>query len=354
MAGLRSTHDLGVQLTTISIGRLAGVLVLLVATGAAAADPSTGGDRPPAAARDRAAEPSGEARESPSGRAAWNDWRSYRISVTGGFGVTFDHVDSRYVGAMRHLSGGSLDCLFPEDTLPNRNNCIRLSGEQGGFVSGGAFNVGGRLTLHEFDVPTRPRVFLNASLALQQQGSQTLAHEGLPSDLWRNATDTLGGIGRDPFLYIAQTFDPRSVLFAGLGSSFVLLPLEDHPVRLNGTISYFRSKGDASARFDFTNNPVSSSPLGDPDLFVAEEVIVHGIAPGVGLDVEVASNSLFEVGLYADFFVGFPLSDNAFRTTLTNGIPVANPGPEEQVEFRFDRDVNYSLFLGIRLGLVRD
>lgn len=333
-------------LATLLVATSAGVL-LAPRSATAQSDPSSSEAGEPAA--DEA--PTRSKRRDPSD---WSDWRNYQPSISGGFGVTFDHVDSSLYGINRWRPGGQVpQCTF----YPTANyTCVEVEDSYGGFVSGGAFNLGGRLTLPEFDAPAKPQLFANASWVSQRQGRKPLAYWGLPQKFWANSVDFLGGGGgEDPFLRAEQTIEPESLLFVGFGTSF-LLPIDAYPVRLNGTVNYFRAKARVGARYDYTSSaqPNANNPRGDTDQFVSEELVTHGIAPGVGLDAVIGETSLFTFGFYTDFFVGFPLSGTSYEETLTNGYINPTSGPEEKIDFHFDRDVNYSVFVGLRLSLTRD
>jgi hypothetical protein len=308
------------------------------------------------AADDDAAKSTGDAptRQERRDPSDWRDWRNYQPSISGGFGVTFDHLDSSLQGINRWRPGGAIpECSFPGDPTPE--TCVRVESSFDGFIQGGAFNLGGRVTLPEFDVPSKPQIFANASWGRQRQGQQALAYAGIPSEFWGSSQDFLGGVGQDKFLRVEQTIEPKSVLFVGLGASF-MLPIQDYPVRINATVNYYRSSAEVGARYDFLPSPNNTDPGFNSDQFVSESLITHGIAPGIGIDAVLGENRFFEFGFYTDFFVGFPLSDNTYTQTLTNGYapPSGYAGDEEKFDFYFDRDVNYSVFIGLRLSLARD
>ena len=63
----------------------------------------------------------------------WSDWRNYRPSIAGGFGVTFDHVDSKFDGVTRVAAGGQFpECTFFPDVSRNRATCITSAARPAG------------------------------------------------------------------------------------------------------------------------------------------------------------------------------------------------------------------------------
>lgn len=324
----------------------------LVGHGGMASAQSSGGASAASKGEASAADAASAAHSKRRDSSDWGDWRNYRPSIGGGIGVTFDQAESSYEGITRWAPGGARVECAAEDVL-NPATCIRVGDSYDGSISGGAFNLVGRLTLPEFDVRSKPQLFLNASWAVQRQGQRALSKQGYPEETWISSGQFLGGLDDEKYLHIEQTLEPKTVLFLGLGASFEL-PIEAYPVRISGTVSYFRAAAEAGARYDYTSSPTSSYPAGDDDQFTSVDLVTHGIAPGVGIDVVIGENEWFEFGFYSEFFVGIPLSGDTYEERLTNGYAPNHAGADEKVDFQMERNLHFSTFVGLRVSLARD
>jgi len=292
----------------------------------------------------------------------WTDWRNYEPSIGGGFGVTFDHADSTINGITKYENSQIFKpCFFDPDPdnaifLPN---CEANSGSFDGFFSGGAFYVDGRVMLPEFDVASKPRLFASVAFVAQNQDEKPLANSGFPRSIWFEAADAFGGetggVFQPPFLRLEQTIDPKSLLFAGIGSSF-LLPVEAYAIRLNVSFNYYRSQATIGAFYDLASGPRSPF-LGTPDfdqtITVKSEMITQGIAPGGGVDIEIGRVGWASLGLFGNVLVGIPLADNNWDTELFNGYVGLLPD-EGFNEFKLERGINVSVFVGVRVGIGGD
>lgn len=286
--------------------------------------------------------------------ADWGDWRNYQPSVILGFGITWDQADSSLDGVTRWSPAFVANCIQPYG-IGTGQNCVASSDSFDGWYAGGALNTGGRVRLPELDLPGHPRAFINASVVIQRQDEKALASSGVPTSNWLSSSDLLGGGGQQKFLRLEQTIDPQTLLFLGLGAEF-LLPIDLYNVRLNASVNYFRTKASVGARYDFLDAATEEdSSFGSLDEFSSRDLITHGIAPGVGLDVDIGETEHLEFGFYADTFVGFPLSDGGTLETLYNGYPISSGQTAvERVDFRHERGINISVMIGIRVSLAND
>ncbi len=279
----------------------------------------------------------------------WGDWRNYEPSAIIGMGITWDKASSSLSGRTRALNSPFATC--PDPPPPGLFPCVDSSGEWDGIYAGGALNFGGRLRMPEFDVPTKPRLFINASLVLQRQDNSALASDGVPRVNWLGAQDFLGALNsEDKFLRVEQTVDPKTTLFVGIGAEF-LLPIDLYDIRINTSVNYFRSKAGIGAVYDFADGPTQDQANGlwSP-LFETQDLVSHGIAPGIGLDVDIGENEWVKFGFYTDAYVGFALSDTSATATLLNGFAPVQPGPDERMDYSYDRGLNISILIGIRLS----
>ena len=292
----------------------------------------------------------------------WTDWRNYEPSIGGGFGVTFDHADSTINGTTKYENSQPfVPCFF--DPEPQNGiflpNCEPNSGSFNSFFTGGAFYVDGRVMLPEFDVPSKPRLFASVAYVAQNQDQKVLANTGFPRSIWLEGQDAFGGetggVIQPPFLRLEQTIDPKNQLFAGIGGSF-LLPVDSYPIRLNVNFNYYRSQATIGALYDMSTGPRSpylSTPDFDQRITVKSEMITQGIAPGAGIDIEIGRLGWASLGLFSNVLVGIPLADNDWDLELFNGY--IGFLPEEGFnDFKFERGINVSVFVGVRVGIGGD
>lgn len=282
-------------------------------------------------------------------RSDWGNWRNYEPSLLAGFGVTFEQADSSLQGRTGWLASTAfIGCRLPQIGTTG-DNCREWDQSEDGFYSGGAFNLAGRVMLPEFDVRSKPRLFAQVTWVSQRQKNKPLANDGPPREIWLDATGTLGNGGflSDPYVRLEQSVNPASSLFVGVGASF-LLPVDMYKTRLYGGVNYYRNKSTVSALYDFTDSPRPNLTQLDATAVTRTDLIIHGIAPSIGIDVEIDTFKAVQVGFFTEFYAGIPLSGDQWETRLVNGFPSSGGLDDSIVNFSHDRGVLLSLMLGLR------
>lgn len=279
----------------------------------------------------------------------WGDLRNYIPSIGLGFGVTFDKAESTVSGSTRWNDDDNTNvCRYYNPNKIPATTCMQYADAFDSSFVGGAFNVDARIDLPEFDAPGRPRLFAATSLVIQNQDEKALASYGVPRSQWNESNGVLGQTNQDGYARIEQTVAPANLIFAGVGASFEL-PIESYPVRINTSVNYFRAKNVVGALHDW------AAPTGTPSVTLnpTHDLITQGIAPGIGLDVDIGQVDWMAIGFYSTTYVGIPLSGDTWSATVENGYAPVAPG-ENVTTYTHDRGIDVSVFVGLRFSLVRD
>jgi hypothetical protein len=295
-------------------------------------------------------EPTRRKRRDPSD---WSDWRNYTPSIGAGFGVTFDWMQSSIDGTLKYSQSGIFDpCNFNAEAT---GNCTLIQDEFDDTISGGAFTIDVRLDLPEFDIPSKPRLFAMVNYVAHNQERKSLANFGVQRAIWLESANVLGGGVWPPFLRVEQGFDLENTLYLGVGGSF-LLPVDAYPIRITAGVSYYRSKGQVDALIDWATSPVSATrppPQASSIQRISEELITQGIAPSLGLDVEVGRVGWLALTFYSNSYLGIPLAGTDWGATMFSGYAGFLPD-EGFTDFSYERGINVSTFVGIRFSFVGD
>ncbi len=261
--------------------------------------------------------------------ADWSDIRSYTPALALGIGVTFDQAEG--------MVGGDIKSFAVGTTFDTDNS-------QDNGYSGGAIDVNFRLMLPEFEIPTRPRLFVVIDYTARLQKNTLWAEWGSLPNLWPTEIDTAA-------YHTDVSGTPGYRMRAALGASFNI-PNDYYPIRFTTSLGYATSKTE----MEFSDWMLVSTRK---DAVVrlqrtTYDFITHDIAPGIGLDVEIDRVNQISWGFFAEFYAAIPLNtveqseDRVVYSQTAAGALV----PRGVAEYYAKQGASFQAFVGLRLSWV--
>ena len=312
------------------------------------------------------------------------DWSNWTPSITLGLGIVSQDLSTKIFGGFAQLKDvgtfdpdifgtpGEVFCRARIKTA-QANGCIfDFTADTGSSLADPAIPFGVTFLSPAIrDFPGKPRAFFQAGYGFPQGGDTELATVNSAPRLNRTGTSLLPLEAKDVNVFVFSK--PVGFWWAGVGTSFSV-PMGEYDVEIKPSINYLgetiKSEVIVEEHIPRLGDPAEALP--DPVTGIIGQTfyhtsnvskdVYHGIAPGLGLNIELGRRGPVAIGLYADSLFGIFFEERtASFSSVSKPIPAHPtavgrefdvPGRGE-VRLRFDR---YTIVAhaGLRFSWVGD